>query len=272
MPSVTIRIGNNQHTDANFSWWEVWGSQTNHAIGDVIANAEWDSWFVGRHEFHTGLTAGQTWYYWARAAYDKGATVTGLVSLGSVLVTGSGGSVSFLGLTDTPSSYTGHASKIVTVKGDETGLEFVSPSAAAFSGAMVSKAADQTGANYTTGPVIAWTSEIYDTDNYHDNSTNNSFLTVPSNGKYRIGCNVSLANVSADVHVALILTKNGSATFDGAAAIRTEVGVVTPLVSFSSGPIPAVAGDDFEVVMNVETDTSIDVTAARSNFWVERVE
>lgn len=37
----------------------------------------------------------------------------------------SGGSQTFLGLTDTPSSYSGQATKVVAVKADESGLEFV---------------------------------------------------------------------------------------------------------------------------------------------------
>ena len=40
---------------------------------------------------------------------------------------GGGGAETFLELTDTPDSYTGEAGNIVAVKGDETGLEFISP-------------------------------------------------------------------------------------------------------------------------------------------------
>ena len=38
---------------------------------------------------------------------------------------GGGGATTFTGLTDTPNSYSGQAGKVVAVKGDETGLEFI---------------------------------------------------------------------------------------------------------------------------------------------------
>jgi len=43
-------------------------------------------------------------------------------------VSGVSGSSTFTGLTDTPSSYSGQGGKVASVKGDETGLEFVTPS------------------------------------------------------------------------------------------------------------------------------------------------
>lgn len=42
---------------------------------------------------------------------------------------GGSGAPSFTGLTDTPSVYTGQAAKVVSVKADETGLEFTTPAA-----------------------------------------------------------------------------------------------------------------------------------------------
>ena len=41
--------------------------------------------------------------------------------------------------------------------------------------------------------------------------------------------------------------------------------------SFSSGPIPVVAGDYFEISLQVLGDTSIDILSARSNFWIKVV-
>lgn len=41
------------------------------------------------------------------------------------LGSGGGGATTFIDLTDVPSSYTGKANKIVSVKADETGLEFI---------------------------------------------------------------------------------------------------------------------------------------------------
>lgn len=60
-------------------------------------------------------------------------------------------------------------------------------SAAAFVGCSLYKSADQSLANSTT-TVITWDLEHYDTNTFHDNSTNNSRITIPSGkaGKYLI--------------------------------------------------------------------------------------
>ena len=43
---------------------------------------------------------------------------------------GGGGSTTLLGLTDVPDTYTGQATKVLAVRADETGTEFVTPAAA----------------------------------------------------------------------------------------------------------------------------------------------
>ncbi len=54
---------------------------------------------------------------------------TGLAMIGTTLSSsGGGGATAFTGLTDVPSSYTGQASKVVSVKADVSGLEFTTPS------------------------------------------------------------------------------------------------------------------------------------------------
>jgi len=45
-----------------------------------------------------------------------------------IIPSGGGGDTTFLDLTDTPSSYSGQSGKVVKVKTDETGLEFMSDS------------------------------------------------------------------------------------------------------------------------------------------------
>src|SRR5687767_11840600 len=50
----------------------------------------------------------------------------------------------------------------------------------AFSGALVKKSIDQTTADYSTSTAVAFDEEEYDIGGYHDNSTNNTRLTVPA--------------------------------------------------------------------------------------------
>lgn len=142
--------------------------------------------------------------------------------------------------------------------------------------AMVKKSVDQTGANYTTSTAIAWDAEAYDTDVFHDNATQNTRLSIPSGlgiKKVRAGAHVRLGNLSADLYGILSLLKTNSATFDGETAMISEGGLTVQELVFASGPFQVTEGTDYlETFLQVETDTSMDVVAARSNFWVEVTE
>jgi hypothetical protein len=82
-------------------------------------------------------------------------------------------------------SYTGNSNKVISVNSGETAFELVTPtSGGAFNGARVYKSSGQSITSTLT--VVTFDSESYDTDTYHDNLTNNSRLTVPSTGYYRI--------------------------------------------------------------------------------------
>jgi hypothetical protein len=137
---------------------------------------------------------------------------------------------------------------------------------------MVKKAADQTGANYSAGAMIAWDAEVYDTDSIHDNATNNTRLTVPS-GVTRVilSANCRMANVATGTIITFLLFKNGSALFDGEVGTNIALGTTIPIVSFCSGPISVAAGDYFEVQLTTNGDSSIDITATRSNFAMQIV-
>lgn len=135
---------------------------------------------------------------------------------------------------------------------------------------MVRKAADQTAANYTASANVAWDQEVYDDGTWHDNATNNSRLTVPTGiTRVRVGARIALANVTASVRILMSILKNGSGVFDGAVAHEGSSPGTSPSFALASGPIPCVATDYFEINLFVATDTSIDVTATASNFWIE---
>ena len=72
--------------------------------------------------------------------------------------------------------------KLVAASGEATGLKYVG-----FQGASVWKSASQ-NATSTTQTVITFDTEVFDTDSFHDNSTNNSRLTIPTgmSGKYLV--------------------------------------------------------------------------------------
>lgn len=143
---------------------------------------------------------------------------------------------------------------------------------AAFRGALVRKAADQTAANYTAITAVTWDQESYDTDTIHDNVTNNTRLTVPSGATYvRVSAAIVLANFSVDAFFGLSIRKNGSATYDGRPTQYTEVGTAAMGATLSSPVLAVTPGDYFEVFLIVETDTSIDVSSTASWFAMEVV-
>jgi hypothetical protein len=79
--------------------------------------------------------------------------------------------------------------KLVAASGEATGLKYVG-----FQGASVWKSASQnaTSAAQTT---ITFDTEVFDTDSFHDNSTNNSRLTIPAgmSGKYLVTAKADFA-------------------------------------------------------------------------------
>jgi hypothetical protein len=158
-------------------------------------------------------------------------------------------------------------------------VSLILPSTAArFRGALVYKSADQTAANYTTATAVSFDAVSYDNNTGTDISLYSAgsptVLTVPDGvSKVRISAHVYLTNFTASKFVAVYIYKNGVSTVyagQGAAkvlvdATDADIGIVMPAIS-------VVAGDYFEVYLQVETDTSITVNSWRTWFAMEIVE
>lgn len=143
----------------------------------------------------------------------------------------------------------------------------------AYKGAMVTKAADQTAANYSAGAVVAWDSELYDTDSFHESVTNPSRLTIPSGvTKVNITAALCLTLVAANEWTLVLLQKNGSPTFSGASANFSTSNGTSRFPSTTVIGVPVTAGDYFEAFLQTQIDTSITVLAARSCFTIQVVE
>ncbi len=75
--------------------------------------------------------------------------------------------------------------KFVADSAETTGLKWAAPAAAGFVGCNIYLSANQSITN-ATATAIAYNTEIFDTDGFHDNSVNNTRVTIPSGkgGKY----------------------------------------------------------------------------------------
>jgi hypothetical protein len=95
------------------------------------------------------------------------------------------GNMSFLKDTNSLEYYSGAA--WVAVAGGSTGPTFT--------GCSLYKSANQS-INNGTWTTVTWDSELFDTDGYHDNSTNSDRITIPAGkaGKYRVSANFAINN------------------------------------------------------------------------------
>jgi hypothetical protein len=149
--------------------------------------------------------------------------------------------------------------------------------AATFSGALVTKSADQTTADYATAPVnVTWNDEAgggYDVGGWHDTGSNTSRLTVPS-GVSRVRLcaqlNISAASVGGVQDVICTLLKNGGA-FDGNVSRATDPTASVRTLNIATPVLAVSPGDYFELQYQISTDTSITVHADTSWFAIEKV-
>lgn len=127
------------------------------------------------------------------------------------------------------------------------GLKWATPaSGSTFSGCSLYKSTDQSIANATT-TIITFDSENYDVDGYHDNSTNNSRITIPSGkaGKFLFdGCIAWGGNTTGQRSASLY--KNGSAIRNLVALAPIQIGTDVSIIPFST-VVDASVGDYFEL-------------------------
>lgn len=158
----------------------------------------------------------------------------------------------------------------IAVADGGTGAATVNGAIAALrNGCMVKKSANQTGVDYTTATVMTWDAETYDDGGWHDTVTNNSRLTVPSGvDRVRVGAHLRVSSGTVGVQIILEILKNGLTAYDGNVTTNQTTAAVGTDIAIESGSIPVAAGDYLEARFTYGTDTSIDITATRSAFWI----
>jgi hypothetical protein len=100
-----------------------------------------------------------------------------------------------------------------TATGASIFFDLVQASGTGLVGCALTRTTDLTVANSTI-TAVGYNTEVWDTDGFHDNSTNNSRITIPAGkaGKYNVSANIIFASNGTGVRYAS-LYKNGSETF-----------------------------------------------------------
>jgi hypothetical protein len=116
--------------------------------------------------------------------------------------------------------------------------------------------------NGATTYALNMNAENFDTDNFHDNTTNNTRITIPSGkgGKYQVNIKVSYDNASgAPGYINLFLRINGSGTWNIASGSQISMNTNGGATGNNNNTILAVsnivnfsAGDYFEVMSRTD--------------------
>lgn len=117
---------------------------------------------------------------------------------------------------------------------------------------------------------LAFNTEDFDTDGFHDNVTNNTRLTIPSdkNIKYveLTGC-IACDLDTNDTWRRLMIVKNGTTAVGE--ITRSEAGSGLWGLNVSSGPLSVISGDYFELWAQTESDASISILQNSTYFSIK---
>jgi hypothetical protein len=139
---------------------------------------------------------------------------------------------------------------------EATGLKWAAPAAASFVGCLLTKTDDQSIANATLTK-ISFDSEVFDTDGFHDNSTNNTRITIPSGkgGKYQFNYQQRWSSNNNGVRWAGIYINN----VEGATLTRSPFAPSASLIYNGSVVLDLVATDYVELFGYQDCGTSINI-------------
>lgn len=133
-------------------------------------------------------------------------------------------------------------------------------------GASVYLSTSLTTINPTGVYTIPFNSELFDTNGWHDNTTNNTRLTVPSGVNYAVFAGTIGVNaLTANERCLIRIQKNG-ADFAQAPWTMVQTAQTDASISICSGPIPVTTGDYFTFQVWCPSDTSITINAAQTSF------
>jgi hypothetical protein len=150
----------------------------------------------------------------------------------------------------------GSTGNVLTVSGGVP--VWAAPAAAtpSFVGCLLTKTADQSISNATVTK-ITFDSEVFDTDGFHDNSTNNTRITIPSGkgGKYQFNYQQRWSSNNNGVRWAGIYINN----VEGATLTRSPFAPSASLIYNGSVVLNLVATDYVELFAYQDCGTSINI-------------
>jgi hypothetical protein len=104
-----------------------------------------------------------------------------------------------------------------------TGVKWATPASGGttFVGASLYKTGNQSITTATT-TTITWDAELFDTNAFHDNSTNNSRITIPAGyaGKYLVTSTISWGSSATGYRIAEIYKNGATANFTWSGAMQ----------------------------------------------------
>jgi hypothetical protein len=144
-----------------------------------------------------------------------------------------------------------------------TGLAWASPASSGFVGVSLYKSGNSQNITNSTATAITWDSENFDTDAFHDNSTNTSRITIPAgkNGKYLIMAQYKWDDNTSGLDRVMYIYKNGVSS--GALGSSVTKGYYP--TNFISTIYDLVATDYLEIFAFQTSGTTREIYANNSN-------
>jgi hypothetical protein len=148
---------------------------------------------------------------------------------------------------------------------EATGLKWAAAaSGSTLVGCQLEKITSAQSVSNGTSVAITFNSEVYDTDGFHDNSTNNTRITIPTGkgGKYQFTIQLSYAANATGSRITKLF-KNGALV--QLLNVSSSAGAADYAVNASTCLITAVAGDYFEAYAEQYSGGSLNVNYSAGN-------
>jgi len=132
-----------------------------------------------------------------------------------------------------------------------------------FAGCLLYKTGTQSNISQNSDVAITYDAEVFDTDSFHDNSTNNTRITIPSKFNSFKGIfrgHAFLSDVDDTAGYEMRIFKNGASNADGAQLFQMTRNGSSNNVTISgvSHPVELATNDYFELIISTD-DNNVDI-------------